>query len=95
MGSTKGEQFVIDAYYLIEILGHLVLLDICVMIGVVVKEGEAIDIALRRLKRECINAELQTEVKKHEYYEKPSERRKRKRESAMRKRVKRRSSFRR
>ena len=63
------------------------------MIGVTLKEGEAIESALRRLKRECINAGVQSEYKRNEFYEKPSERKKRKRESAIRKRQKRRTGL--
>ncbi|MBI3394256.1 MAG: 30S ribosomal protein S21 [Spirochaetia bacterium] len=60
------------------------------MIGVFVKDGETIDSALKRFKRECINAGIQSEIKRREFYEKPSERRKRKLEAAMRKREKKR-----
>jgi len=60
------------------------------MVGVIVKEGEAIDIALRRFKRECINAGIQAEMKRHEFYEKPSQRRKRKKEAAIRRKDRRR-----
>ena len=56
------------------------------MIGVSLKESETVEIALRRFKRECINAGLQAEIKKHEFYEKPSTKRKRQKESALRKR---------
>ena len=56
------------------------------MVGVVVREGETIDIALRRFKRECINSGIQSEFKRHEFYEKPSERKKRKKQAAARKR---------
>lgn len=60
------------------------------MIGVTVKEGEAIESALRRFKRECINAGVQSEFKRNEFYEKPSERKKRKKASALRKQERRR-----
>ncbi len=60
------------------------------MIGVIVKEGESIDVALRRFKRECINSGVQSEFKRHEFYEKPSVRKKRKKEASMRKKDKRR-----
>ena len=59
------------------------------MIGVVVKEGEAIEVALRRFKRECISAGVQSEMKRHEFYEKPSQCRKRKKEAAMRRKERR------
>ncbi|MCS7205254.1 MAG: 30S ribosomal protein S21 [Leptospiraceae bacterium] len=58
------------------------------MIGIYLKEGESIDSALRRFKKECVNAGIQSEIKKREFYEKPSEIRKRKRETAERKRRK-------
>ncbi|MBX7057234.1 MAG: 30S ribosomal protein S21 [Leptospirales bacterium] len=60
------------------------------MIGITVKDGESIDAALKRFKRECVNAGIQSEIKRREYYEKPSDRRKRKREAAVRKREKKR-----
>ena len=66
---------------------------IFLMIGVTLKEGEPIESALRRLKRECINAGVQSEFKRHEFYEKPSERKKRKKESAVRKREKKRTGI--
>jgi small subunit ribosomal protein S21 len=58
------------------------------MIGVIVREGESIDTALKRFKKECVNAGIQSEIKKREFYEKPSEIRKKKREAAERKRRK-------
>ncbi|MFN3603091.1 MAG: 30S ribosomal protein S21 [Leptonema sp. (in: bacteria)] len=58
------------------------------MIGIIVKEGESIDSALKRFKKEIINAGIQSEIKKREFYEKPSEIRKKKREAAIRKRRK-------
>lgn len=60
------------------------------MIGVLLKEGESIDAALKRFKRECVNAGIQSEIKRREFFEKPSERRKRKKEAAVRKREKKR-----
>jgi small subunit ribosomal protein S21 len=50
-----------------------------------VREDESIDAALRRFKRECERAGLMTEIKKREYYESPSVRRKRKAAEAKRK----------
>ena len=58
------------------------------MIGIVVKEGESVDSALKRFKRECVNAGIQSEIKRREFFEKPSMRRKRKLEAAVRKREK-------
>lgn len=49
------------------------------------REHESIDEALRRFKRECERAGLMTEIKKREYYESPSVRRKRKIAEAKRK----------
>lgn len=60
------------------------------MIGVLLKDGESIESALKRFKRECVNAGIQSEIKRREFYEKPSEKKKRKLESAMRKREKKR-----
>ncbi|MCB1308393.1 MAG: 30S ribosomal protein S21 [Leptospiraceae bacterium] len=60
------------------------------MIGIVVKDGESVDSALKRFKRECVNAGIQSEIKRREFFEKPSQRKKRKREAAIRKREKKR-----
>jgi len=60
------------------------------MIGVLLKDGETIESALKRFKRECVNAGIQSEIKRREFFEKPSERKKRKQESAMRKKEKKR-----
>jgi small subunit ribosomal protein S21 len=60
------------------------------MIGITVKDGESIDSALKRFKRECVNAGIQSEIKRREFFEKPSERKKRKKEAAVRKREKKR-----
>ena len=58
------------------------------MVGVVVKDGESIESALKRFKRECVNAGIQSEIKRREFYEKPSIKKKRKIEAALRKREK-------
>lgn len=60
------------------------------MIGVTLKDGEPIESALKRFKRECVNAGIQSEIKRREFFEKPSEKRKRKLEAAVRKREKKR-----
>jgi len=60
------------------------------MIGVILKEGEPIESALKRFKRECVNAGIQSEIKRREFYEKPSMQKKRKIEAAVRKREKKR-----
>lgn len=58
------------------------------MIGVLVKDGEPIESALKRFKRECVNAGIQSEIKRREFFEKPSIKKKRKQEAAVRKREK-------
>lgn len=60
------------------------------MIGVMLKDGEPIESALKRFKRECVNAGIQSEIKRREFFEKPSEKKKRKIEAAVRKREKKR-----
>lgn len=52
------------------------------MSRVVVKEGESIDSALRRFKRNVAKAGIQQEIRKREHYEKPSVKRKKKSEAA-------------
>jgi small subunit ribosomal protein S21 len=58
------------------------------MAGVIVREHESIDKALRRFKRVCKKAGILSDVKKKRHFEKPSERRKRKLNAARRKRLK-------
>jgi len=58
-----------------------------------VREHESIDEALRRFKRECERAGLMTEIKRREYYESPSVRRKRKIAEAKRKQRRRELKF--
>ena len=50
-----------------------------------VDENEPIDKALRRFKKECQKSGILPELRRREYYEKPSVRRKRKIEAARRK----------
>ncbi len=45
--------------------------------GVVVRDNESFEQALRRFKRKCEKAGILSEVKRRRYYEKPPERRKR------------------
>lgn len=54
-------------------------------IEVVLEENEALERALKRFKREVEKSGLRAEMRKHEYFEKPSVRRKRKMEAARRK----------
>lgn len=60
------------------------------MIGVLLREGEPVETALKRFKRECVNAGIQSEIKRREFFEKPSKTRKRKVDAAIRKRQKKR-----
>ena len=50
-----------------------------------VEEHEPIDKALRRFKKECQKTGILAELRKREFYEKPSVRRRRKEEAARRK----------
>jgi len=50
-----------------------------------VEDGEPIDRALKRFKKECQKSGIPAEVRRREFYEKPSVRRKRKEEAARRK----------
>ena len=52
------------------------------MASVIVKEGETLDSALRRFKRNCAKDGIQQEIRKRECYEKPSVKRKKKSEAA-------------
>ena len=52
------------------------------MAGIIVKENESLDSALRRFKRSCPKAGIQQEIRKREHYEKPAVRRKKKSEAA-------------
>ncbi|MCL4468045.1 MAG: 30S ribosomal protein S21 [Deltaproteobacteria bacterium] len=56
------------------------------MTSVIVRDGENFEQALRRFKKLVERAGIQTELRKREYYEKPSVERKRK-EIAAKKRV--------
>ncbi len=48
------------------------------MIGIVVRENDSTDMAIRKFKRLCENAGIVTELRRREFYEKPSVRRKKK-----------------
>ncbi len=61
------------------------------MIGIKLRDNESIEEALRRFKRECDRNGIMQEIKRREYYESPSVKRKRKAQEARRK-VKRRFS---
>ena len=53
-----------------------------------VKENEPFDIALRRFKRSCEKAGLLSEVRRREFYEKPTAMRKRKAAAAVKRHIK-------
>lgn len=55
------------------------------MATVHVKENETVDSAFRRWKRKCSNEGIIGDLKRHEFYEKPSVKRKRKAEAARKK----------
>ena len=47
------------------------------------KEGEPVDVAIRRFKRSCEKAGVLADVRKREFYEKPTQERKRKKDAAV------------
>ena len=57
------------------------------MPGIRVKEGETFESALRRFKKKCEKAGILSDLRKHQHFEKPSERRKRKENTSRRKSV--------
>ncbi|MCZ6499764.1 MAG: 30S ribosomal protein S21 [Gammaproteobacteria bacterium] len=59
------------------------------MPSVRVKENEYFDAALRRFKRACEKAGILTELRRREYYEKPTQERKRKKAAAIKRHMKR------
>jgi small subunit ribosomal protein S21 len=64
------------------------------MAEVRITENETIDRALKRFKKECEKHGIMAEIKKREFYEKPSVRRKKKKLAAIRKIKKRENKFR-
>ncbi|MDP6126052.1 MAG: 30S ribosomal protein S21 [Candidatus Latescibacteria bacterium] len=58
------------------------------MPGVIVREKEPFEKTLRRFKKACEKAGIMSDIRRHQYYEKPSEQRKRKENSARRKMLK-------
>lgn len=62
------------------------------MPGIKVREGESFEQALRRFKKQCEKAGILSELRKREYYEKPSMKKKKKRAQA-KKRTKRGSRY--
>lgn len=59
------------------------------MPSVRVKENEHFDAALRRFKRACEKAGVMTELRRREFYEKPTQERKRKRAAAVKRQARR------
>ena len=59
------------------------------MPSVRVRENEPFDVAMRRFKRACEKAGVLAEVHKREYYEKPTQERKRKKAAAVKRQLKR------
>ncbi len=58
------------------------------MAEVRVKEGENLDSALRRFKRQCARSGVLAGLRKREHYEKPSVKRKKKSEAARKRKYK-------
>ncbi|HWP94856.1 MAG TPA: 30S ribosomal protein S21 [Gammaproteobacteria bacterium] len=58
------------------------------MPSVRVRENEPFDVALRRFKRACEKAGVLTEVRRREFYEKPTQERKRKQAAAIKRHLK-------
>lgn len=57
------------------------------MNGIIVRDDEAFEKALRRFSKSCERAGILSDVKKFRHYEKPSEEKKRKLNAARRKRI--------
>jgi small subunit ribosomal protein S21 len=58
------------------------------MPSVRIRDNEPFDVALRRFKRTCEKAGVLTDVRKKEFFEKPSQERKRKRAAAVKRQQK-------
>jgi small subunit ribosomal protein S21 len=58
------------------------------MSAIKIKENEPFDIALRRFKRSCEKAGVLSEVRRREFYEKPTAERKRKAAAAVKRHLK-------
>jgi small subunit ribosomal protein S21 len=58
------------------------------MPSVKVKDNEPFDVALRRFKRSCEKAGILSEVRRREFYEKPTQERKRKKAAAVKRHLK-------
>ena len=58
------------------------------MAEIKIKDNESLDNALRRFKRSCARAGVMSDARRHEHYEKPSVRRKKKSEAARKRKFK-------
>ncbi|MGH8631590.1 30S ribosomal protein S21 [Solimonas fluminis] len=58
------------------------------MPSVRVRDNEPFEVAIRRFKRTCEKAGVLTDLRKHEFFEKPSQERKRKRAAAVKRQAK-------
>lgn len=58
------------------------------MPAVKVKENEPFDVALRRFKRSCEKAGVLSEIRRREFFEKPTQERKRKKAAAVKRHLK-------
>jgi small subunit ribosomal protein S21 len=56
-----------------------------VMTGIRIREDESFEKALRRFTKSCEKAGILSDIKKHQHFEKPSDRRKRKQNAARQK----------
>jgi small subunit ribosomal protein S21 len=61
--------------------------------GIEVRDNEPVEGAIKKFKREVANSGILTELKKREYYEKPSVIRRRERVQAERKRLRKKSMY--
>lgn len=55
---------------------------------IIIRENESFDVALRRFKRSCEKAGILSEVRRREFYEKPTTERKRAKASAIKRHIK-------
>ncbi len=58
------------------------------MPGIRLKEGESFEAAVRRFKKQCEKAGVLSDLRKHEHYEKPSVKRKKKAAAARKRAMK-------
>ena len=59
------------------------------MPGIVIREGDSFEAAVKKFKKQCEKAGILSEVRRREFYEKPSVRRKKKSIAARKRSVKR------